>query len=55
VATTGNDTSFGVLDFAVPKDRHVITATATDPSNNTSEFSVCSTEDTIFSDGVDSD
>jgi titin len=55
VATTGNDASFGVLDFAVPKDRHVITATATDPGHNTSEFSVCSTEDTIFSDGVDGD
>ena len=46
-------TSFGPLDFTVPADRHVITATATDPSGNTSEFSVCSTQDTIFSDGLE--
>jgi CSLREA domain-containing protein len=55
VATTGSNASFGILDLAVPKDRHVITATATDPSSNTSEFSACSSEDTIFSDGFDDD
>jgi hypothetical protein len=53
--TSPNDVAFGPLDFAVPADRHVITATATDPSGNTSEFSVCSTQDTIFSDGFEAD
>jgi CSLREA domain-containing protein len=48
-----NNASFGPLDFTVPADRHVITATATDPAGNTSEFSECSTQDTIFSDGFE--
>jgi len=58
VTTTPNPVSFGTpltLDFTVPADRHVITATATDPAGNTSEFSACSTQDTIFSDGLDGD
>lgn len=55
VTTNPNDVAFGPLDFTVPADRHVITATATDPDGNTSEFSDCALEDTIFSDGVDGD
>jgi len=58
VTTTPNPIGFGTpstLDFTVPADRHVITATATDPAGNTSEFSVCSNEDTIFSDGLEGD
>ena len=58
VTTTTNPVNFGTpitLDFTVPADRHVITATATDPAGNTSEFSVCSNEDTIFSDGLEND
>jgi hypothetical protein len=55
VTTNPNDVAFGPLDFTVPADRHVITATATDPDGNTSEFSVCGSQDTIFSDGVDGD
>jgi len=39
----------------IPANRHVITAIATDPDNNTSEFSACGTQDTIFSDGADLD
>jgi CSLREA domain-containing protein len=61
VTTSPNDAAFGPLDIPVLADRHVITATATelvgaglDPGS-TSEFSVCSTQDTIFSDGVDGD
>jgi hypothetical protein len=53
VTTNPNDVAFGPLDFTVPADRHVITATATDPNGNTSEFSACSGQDTIFSDGVE--
>ncbi|GEM_PF-4254281 len=33
----------------------VTTATATDPAGNTSEFSDCSTEDTIFTDSLEGD
>jgi hypothetical protein len=55
VTTVGNDGAFGPIGLAVPADRHVITATATDPDNNTSEFSVCGTQDTIFSDGAEID
>ncbi|MGH8099799.1 MAG: beta strand repeat-containing protein [Chthoniobacterales bacterium] len=33
--------SFGPLMFAVPNGQGFVTATATDPSNNTSEFSAC--------------
>lgn len=55
VTTNPNDVAFGPLDITVPADRHVITATATDPSGNTSELSACSTQDTIFSDGLEGD
>lgn len=55
VATSGNDATFGPIDFVVPPDRHVITATATDPAGNTSELSACGNQDTIFSDGFDGD
>jgi titin len=55
VMTNPNDVAFGPLDFSVSADRHVITATATDPDGNTSEFSVCGSQDTIFSDGLDGD
>lgn len=51
----GNLATFGPLDFTVPAHRHVITATATDPSGNTSEFSACSSQDTIFTDGLELD
>jgi parallel beta-helix repeat protein len=59
VTTNPNDVAFGPLDIPVPADRHVITATATELAGaglvpgSTSEFSVCSTQDTIFSDGVE--
>jgi len=55
VQTNPNDVSFGPLAFSVPADRHVISATATDSSGNTSEFSPCSGQDTIFSDGLEGD
>jgi hypothetical protein len=55
VTTVGNDISFGPLGFSVPAHRHVISATATDPGNNTSEFSACSTQDSIFTDGYEDD
>jgi Calx-beta domain/IPTL-CTERM motif len=42
VATdAGGNASFGPVLFAAPAGQAVITATATDPLNNTSEFSVC--------------
>jgi hypothetical protein len=55
VTTSGNDATFGPIDFTVPADRHVITATATDAAGNTSEFAACGNQDTIFSDGFDGD
>jgi hypothetical protein len=62
VTTITNPVAFGTplaLDFTVPADRHVITATATElvgaglVPGSTSEFSACATQDTIFSDGVE--
>jgi hypothetical protein len=55
VTTSPNDVAFGPIALTVPVDRHVITATATDPDGNTSEFSECSQEDTIFSDYFEGD
>jgi hypothetical protein len=64
VTTTPNPVAFGTpstLNFTVPADRHVITATATElvgaglVPGSTSEFSACSTQDTIFTDGLEGD
>jgi len=55
VTTNPNDVAFGPLALTTPADRHVITATATDPDGNTSEFSNCSGDDTIFTDGLEAD
>ncbi len=53
VSTNPNDVAFGSIPLTTPDDRHVITSTATDPEGNTSEFSDCATDDTIFSDGFE--
>ena len=53
VVTNPNDVTFGPLALTTPADRHVITATATDPDGNTSEFSDCSGDDTIFTDSLE--
>jgi CSLREA domain-containing protein len=61
VTTSPNDVAFGPIDIPVLADRHVITATATKlvgvglVPGDTSEFSECSTQDTIFSDGYEGD
>ena len=55
VTTNPNDVAFGPLALTTPIHRHVITATATDPAGNTSEFSDCSNDDTIFTDGLEDD
>ena len=55
VTTNPNGVAFGPLALTTPIDRHVITATATDPDGNTSEFSDCSGDDTIFTDGLEGD
>jgi hypothetical protein len=53
VTTNPNPVNFGPISLTTPIDRHVITATATDPVGNTSEFSDCSGDDTIFSDSFE--
>lgn len=46
--------AFGPLSFAVPGPGVVLTATATDPDGNTSEFSQCfGTPDHVFNDGFE--
>lgn len=55
VTTNPNDVTFNSLALTTPRDRHVITATATDPDGNTSEFSDCSQDDTIFTDSYEGD
>ena len=52
IITDPNDVAFGPLDFVVPADRQEITATATDPAGNTSEFSTCF-QNGIFSDSFE--
>jgi hypothetical protein len=55
VTTNPNAVAFGPKPLTVPGDRHVITATATDPDGNTSEFSNCALQDTIFTDSYEDD
>jgi hypothetical protein len=43
----GGNGSFSSLTFPVPAGQTVITATATDPAGNSSEFSACSSRDTV--------
>jgi CSLREA domain-containing protein len=53
-ATTdgSGNASFGPLSFPVPSGQPVITATATDPDNNTSEFSQCRSATDITNPGI---
>jgi hypothetical protein len=53
VTTNLNDVTFEPISLTTPVDRHVVTATETDPDGNTSEFSDCSMDDTIFGDGFE--
>ncbi|MGH3088542.1 MAG: Ig-like domain-containing protein, partial [Rubrobacteraceae bacterium] len=48
----GGNASFGPLSFPAPSDQPAITATATDPDNNTSEFSQCRSAIDVMNPGI---